>query len=102
ANVSQITPLLSGTIRYNITYGVFHDVSDEEVKKAAEMAAALDFIEESPLGLDMEVGEFGTKLSGGQRQRIAIARAFIMNPKYLLLVEATYKIDVRCVNIINL
>ncbi|MED4462493.1 ABC transporter ATP-binding protein [Metabacillus fastidiosus] len=93
--VSQSSQLLSGTIRENITYGVDYDVTDEEVRYAAEMADALDFIEEFPDGFNTEVGEFGSKLSGGQRQRIAIARAFIKNPQYLLLDEATSNIDAR-------
>lgn len=93
AFVSQSTPLLSGTIRDNITYGIEREVSDDEVIEAAKWAAALEFIEDSPDGLDTEVGEFGSRLSGGQRQRVAIARAFIMNPDYLLLDEATSSLD---------
>jgi ATP-binding cassette subfamily B protein AbcA/BmrA len=93
--VSQSSPLLSGTIRDNITYGIERIVSDEEVRAAAEMADALEFIEEFPDGFDTEVGEFGSHLSGGQRQRVAIARAFIKNPHYLLLDEATASLDAR-------
>src|SRR5699024_4693696 len=93
AFVSQSTPLLSGSIRDNITYGIDREVSDDEVREAAKWAAALDFIEESPDGFETEVGEFGSRLSGGQRQRIAIARAFMMNPDYLLLDEATSSLD---------
>lgn len=92
-NVSQNATLLSGTIRDNITYGIDHHVTDEEVWHAAKLAAAKSFIEELPAGLDTEVGESGSKLSGGQRQRIAIARAFILDPKYLLLDEATSNLD---------
>lgn len=93
--VSQSSPLLSGSIRDNITYGIDREVSDEEVRVAAQMADALEFIEEFPNGFETEVGEFGSKLSGGQRQRIAIARAFIKDPQILLLDEATASLDAR-------
>ncbi|MBS4200981.1 ABC transporter ATP-binding protein [Bacillus sp. FJAT-49732] len=96
--VSQSSPLLSGTIRDNITYGIDREVSDEEVRIAAEMADALEFIDEFPEGLDTEVGEFGSQLSGGQRQRIAIARAFIKDTRYLILDEATASLDARSEN----
>src|SRR5690625_2637041 len=95
AYVSQSTPLMSGTIRDNITYGLDRKVDDEEIEKAAKMAAALDFIKKFPKGFDTEVGEFGSRLSGGQRQRIAIARAFIMDTPYLLLDEATSNLDAQ-------
>nr|WP_269448167.1 ABC transporter ATP-binding protein [Lentibacillus sp. JNUCC-1] len=101
AYVSQSAPLLSGTIRDNITYGVREEISDEEIRKAAELAAALEFIEAFQDGFDTEVGEFGSRLSGGQRQRLAIARAFIMNPDYLLLDEATSNLDARSEHLIN-
>ncbi|TQS71057.1 ABC transporter ATP-binding protein [Ornithinibacillus gellani] len=95
AYVSQSTPLISGTIRENITYGLDREVADEELVHVAKMAAALEFIQEFPDGFDTEVGEFGSKLSGGQRQRIAIARAFIMDSQYLLLDEATSNLDAQ-------
>ncbi|WP_217587137.1 ABC transporter ATP-binding protein [Lentibacillus saliphilus] len=101
AYVSQSAPLLSGTIRDNITYGIRDDMSDEEVINAAKLAAAYEFIEEFPDGLDTEVGEFGSRLSGGQRQRLAIARAFIMNPDYLLLDEATSNLDARSEHLVH-
>ncbi len=93
AYVSQSSPLLSGSIRDNIIYGVKRDVSDEEIRQAAKLADALDFIEAFPDGFETEVGELASKLSGGQRQRIALARAFITNPEYLLLDEATSSLD---------
>jgi len=101
AYVSQSTPLMSGTIRDNITYGLDREVDDKEIEKAAKMAAALDFIKKFPDGFDTEVGEFGSRLSGGQRQRIAIARAFIMDTPYLLLDEATSNLDAQSEHLIE-
>src|SRR5699024_1512958 len=95
AAVSQSSPLLSGTIRDNITYGLEREVSDSEVRRAAELADALEFIESFPEGFDTEVGEFGSRLSGGQRQRIAITRAFIQDAPILLLDEATSSLDAQ-------
>ena len=92
ALVTQETVLFNDTIRYNISYGK-PDASDEELKNAAEIAFAHDFIEELPNGYDTLVGERGTFLSGGQRQRIAIARAVLVNAPVLILDEATSALD---------
>ena len=91
--VSQESPVMTGSIRYNICYGLNREVAYEEVIRAAEMANAHEFIDKLPDKYDTEVGERGVKLSGGQRQRIAIARAILRNPQILLLDEATSSLD---------
>ncbi|MGG3804187.1 ABC transporter ATP-binding protein [Metabacillus fastidiosus] len=91
--VSQESPIMSGTIKDNICYGIEREVTDEEIVRAADLANATKFIEQLPDTFDTEVGERGVKLSGGQRQRIAVARALIRNPKILLLDEATSNLD---------
>ena len=91
--IQQASPLLSGTVRDNIVYGLSRPATDEEVVKAAKMANAYDFIMKLPDGFNTEVGQMGGKLSGGERQRIAIARMIIKNPDYLLLDEATSSLD---------
>ena len=90
--VQQEVYLFSGTIYENIVYGK-KDASFEDVKKAAEMAGAYDFIMELPDKFDTYIGERGTKLSGGQKQRISIARVFLKNPPILILDEATSALD---------
>ena len=93
--VSQESAMMAGSIRDNLTYGLENkeEVTDEELWKVAEMAYADTFIRGFQNGLDTEVGERGVKLSGGQRQRINIARAFLRNPKILMLDEATASLD---------
>src|SRR5699024_1272604 len=91
--VAQDSPLLSGTICKNLTYGVNRHVSDDELIKVAQAANALDFILDTPNGLDSDVGEGGSSLSGGQRQRINIARALLRDADFLVLDEAMSSLD---------
>ncbi|MDZ5713166.1 ABC transporter ATP-binding protein [Jeotgalibacillus haloalkalitolerans] len=93
--VSQDSPMMAGTIRDNLTYGLndADSIGDERLWEVAAMAYAEPFIREFPEGLDTQVGERGVKLSGGQRQRIAIARAFLRDPKILMMDEATASLD---------
>lgn len=94
AYVLQEPQLFNSTVRNNITYGMDREVTEEEVRCAARLACADEFIEELPERYDFEIGENGCKLSAGQRQRIAIARAVMLDPSYLLLDEATCNIDI--------
>lgn len=92
AYVPQEPMLFHRSLRDNIAYGK-PDATDEEIKKAATQANALEFIKKLPQGFDTMVGERGIKLSGGQRQRVAIARAILKDAPILLLDEATSALD---------
>jgi ATP-binding cassette, subfamily B, heavy metal transporter len=92
--VPQDTVLFNDTIAYNIRYGR-PDATDEEVRKAAELAQIGPFIESLPKGYETQVGERGLKLSGGEKQRVAIARTILKAPSILILDEATSALDTK-------
>lgn len=91
-NVNQEAILFNDTFFNNIAFGV-ENATPEQVIEAAKIANAHDFIMETELGYDTNIGDRGGKLSGGQRQRISIARAILKNPPILILDEATSALD---------
>jgi ATP-binding cassette, subfamily B, bacterial len=93
STIEQDIFLFSRTIGQNIAFGARGGVSQEQIEQAAREARAHDFIMDFPDGYDTVVGERGVTLSGGQRQRIAIARAFLTNPRILILDDSTSAID---------
>jgi ATP-binding cassette subfamily B protein len=92
AIVAQDPVIFSGSIADNIRYGR-PDATDDDVRRAADAAAALEFVDRLPQGFQTLVGERGVTLSGGQRQRLAIARAILRDAPLLLLDEATSALD---------
>lgn len=91
-NVNQEAILFNDTFFNNIAFGV-EGATMEQVIEAAKIANAHDFIMESELGYETNIGDRGCRLSGGQRQRISIARAILKNPPILILDEATSALD---------
>jgi ATP-binding cassette subfamily B protein len=90
--VTQDPFLFSATVRENIGFGT-PDATDEEIERAARLAQAHEFVAALPQGYDTVIGERGITLSGGQRQRIAIARALVVDPRILILDDATASVD---------
>lgn len=90
--VQQDVYLFAGTIADNIRYGKM-DATNEEIRYAAELAGATEFIDTLPEGFNTDIGSRGVRLSGGQKQRISIARVFLKNPQILILDEATSALD---------
>ena len=98
--VEQDVFLFDGTVAANIGYGRRH-ATDDEIRRAAEIANADEFIDQLPHGYDTVIGERGVRLSGGQRQRIAIARAVLADPRILILDEATSNLDTESERLIQ-
>jgi ATP-binding cassette subfamily B protein len=92
--VMQETLLFSASVSENIAFGNA-DASMEAIERAARAAQAYEFIQDLPFGFDTRIGERGVTLSGGQRQRLAIARALLIDPRILILDDATASVDMR-------
>jgi subfamily B ATP-binding cassette protein MsbA len=93
AFVNQQVTLFEGSVADNIAYGRAEKVTLDDIKRAADLAYATEFIDQLPRGFDTPIGEGGARLSGGQRQRLAIARAILKDSPILILDEATSALD---------
>jgi ABC-type multidrug transport system fused ATPase/permease subunit len=98
--IFQETVLFSATVTDNIAYGR-PDATPQQVIAAARAAHAHDFITELEAGYDTIIGERGVSLSGGQKQRLAIARAFLLDPRILILDDATSSLDAKTERLIQ-
>jgi ATP-binding cassette subfamily B protein len=92
--VPQQAVLFSGTIAQNIRYGKEH-ATDEEVRRAAEIAQATEFIDEMPGGFDSVIAQGGINVSGGQKQRLSIARALVRKPEIYLFDDSFSALDFK-------
>jgi ATP-binding cassette subfamily B protein len=92
--VPQKAVLFSGTIAENIRYGK-EDATDEEVRHAAEVAQAIEFISQMPDGFDSEIAQGGTNVSGGQKQRLSIARALVRKPEVYVFDDSFSALDFK-------
>jgi len=90
--IAQDPFLFSTTVRDNIAFGL-PELTDTQIERVARLAQAHEFVERLPQGYDTVIGERGITLSGGQRQRIAIARALAVDPRILILDDATASVD---------
>jgi ABC-type multidrug transport system fused ATPase/permease subunit len=91
--VTQDIVIVNDTIRANLCFGLQAQVSPDQIRSAARLAAIDDWIESLPEGYDTVLGDRGSRLSGGQRQRVALARAFLRDPEIIILDEATSALD---------
>ena len=100
--VPQKAVMFNGTINYNISYGKSSKmISDKEIKKAAEIAQALEFIDGKELGFDENIAEGGTNISGGQKQRLAIARAIARDPEIYIFDDSFSALDYKTESILR-
>jgi ATP-binding cassette subfamily B protein len=99
--VLQETTLFATTVRENIAFGCA-EATEEEIVAAAQAAQAHEFILNMPQGYETRVGERGVTLSGGQKQRLAIARALLLNPRLLILDDATASVDTETEHLIQM
>lgn len=100
--VPQKAVMFNGTINYNISYGKSSKmINDKEIKKAAEIAQALEFIDGKELGFDENIAEGGTNISGGQKQRLAIARAIARDPEIYIFDDSFSALDYKTESILR-